>query len=42
MPTTPPVKHAIKIQAASFGEYPAASNDFFDEGNILYNAENNY
>jgi hypothetical protein len=35
------MKHAIKIHDASFGEYPAASKDFRDEGNILYNAENN-
>jgi hypothetical protein len=41
MPMTPPMKHAIKIQDASFAENPAASKDFLDEGNILYNAENN-
>lgn len=42
IPTTPPIKHTIIIQDASFGEKPPASSDRFEDGNILYSAEKSW
>jgi len=40
IPTTPPKKHAIITHDASLAESPPLSNEFFDDGSMLYTAEN--
>jgi len=38
----PPMKHAMRVQAACFGEKPPSWSDFFADGNMLYRAEKSY
>jgi hypothetical protein len=40
IPITPPRKHATIVQVARLGENPPSIKDLFDEGSMLYNAEN--
>lgn len=42
MPTTPPIKQAINVQAACLEEKPPSCNDFLADGNMLYRAEKSY
>ena len=42
MPTTPPRKQATIIPVACLGENPPSIKEFFDEGSMLYSAENSW